>query len=65
MCNVRYLQNANVKGTNQAERDRHAVFCLSAGANGQWETSFNDATELEDHPGGGDIGALIQGNRNR
>ena len=63
--NVRYLQDANVAGTNQAERDRHAVFCLSSGPNGLWDTSFADATELENQPGGDDIGALVQGNRNR
>ena len=40
VCNVRYLQDANVNGTNQAERDRHAVLCLSSGQNGQFETSF-------------------------
>ena len=65
VCNVRYLQDANVNGTNQTERDEHAVFCLSAGSNGLWETSFDDATELENTPGGDDIGSLIQGNRNR
>lgn len=65
MCNVRYLQDANVAGTTQAERDQHAVVCLSAGTNGVFETSFDDATELENEPGGDDIGALLQGNRNR
>ena len=65
VCNVRYLQDANVAGTTQTERDQHAVFCLSSGPNGVWETSFADATELENEPGGDDIGALIQGNRNR
>lgn len=65
VCNVRYLQNANVQGTTQAERDQHAVWCLSAGPNGLWDTSFDDATEQENEPGGDDIGAVIQGNRNR
>lgn len=65
VCNVRYLQNANVRGTTQVERDQHAVWCLSAGANGQFETSFDDATEQESAPSGDDIGAVIQGNRNR
>jgi prepilin-type N-terminal cleavage/methylation domain-containing protein len=65
VCNVRYLQGGNVAGTTPAELDEHAVFCLSSGPNGQWETSFDDATELEDRPGGDDIGSLIQGNRNR
>ena len=65
MCNVRYLQNANVNGTTQAHRDEHAVMCLSAGANGTFETSFDDDTELENAPGGDDIAGLIQGNRSR
>ncbi|MEM7410914.1 MAG: prepilin-type N-terminal cleavage/methylation domain-containing protein [Myxococcota bacterium] len=65
VCNVRYLQNANVNGTTQAERDQHAVWCLSAGPNGVWETAFDDGTEIENNPGGDDIGAVIQGNRNR
>jgi prepilin-type N-terminal cleavage/methylation domain-containing protein len=65
VCNVRYLQDANVAGTTQAMRDQHAVFCLSAGANGLFETSFDDATELENAAGGDDIGTLIQGNRSR
>ncbi len=64
VCNVRYLQDANVAGTNQVERDRHAVMCISAGQNGEFETSFSDATELEG-PGGDDIGAIIQGDRIR
>jgi prepilin-type N-terminal cleavage/methylation domain-containing protein len=65
VCNVRYLQNANVGGVTQAEVLQHAVFCLSAGPNGLYETSFADATELENQPGGDDIGWLIQGNQNR
>ena len=65
VCNVRYLRNANVSGTTQAEWDTHAVFCLSAGENRLFETSFDDATELENEPGGDDIGALVQGNRSR
>lgn len=65
VCNVRYLQNANVSGTTQDMWDQHAVFCLSAGENGLFETSFDDATELENEPGGDDIGAMVQGNRNR
>ena len=39
--------------------------CLSAGANGLFETSFDDDTELENTPGGDDIAGLIQGNRTR
>ena len=65
VCNVRYLQNGGVAGVTQAEADQHAVFCLSAGPNQTFETSFNDPTELENAPGGDDIGYLVQGNRNR
>jgi prepilin-type N-terminal cleavage/methylation domain-containing protein len=65
VCNVRYLEGGNVNGTTPAEREQHAVFCLSAGPNGAWETSFDDATELENQPGGDDIGWLIEGNTNR
>jgi len=65
VCNVRYLQDARVAGTNKAAWDSHAVFCLSAGANGVFETSFDDGTELENEPGGDDIGGMVQGNRSR
>lgn len=65
VCNVRYLSGANVSGVTANEIERHAVFCLSAGPNRLFETSFNDATELENTPGGDDIGFLIQGNQNR
>jgi prepilin-type N-terminal cleavage/methylation domain-containing protein len=65
VCNLRYLQGANVTGTTQAMRNQHAVFCLSAGPNGLFETSFDDATELENQPGGDDIGWLVEGNSNR
>lgn len=65
VCNVRYLQDARVQGTTQDEWDKHAVFCLSAGANGVFETSFDDGVELENEPGGDDIGGMIQGNRSR
>ena len=65
VCNVRYLQNANVGGVTAAEVQQHAVFCLSAGPNGLFDTSFADGTELESETGGDDIGFLIQGNQNR
>ena len=65
VMNVRYLTDANVVGVTQAEAQEHAVFCLSAGANQLFETSFADATELENNPGGDDVGWLIEGNSNR
>jgi len=65
VCNVRYLHNGNVGGVTTTESEQHAVYCMSAGENSLFETSFDDATELEDTPGGDDIGYIIQGNRNR
>ena len=62
VCNVRYLDTGNVAGVTPAEEDDHAVFCLSAGANGVFETSFADGTELQG-PGGDDIGWPIQGDQ--
>lgn len=65
VMNVRYLTNANVVGVTATEAQEHAVYCLSAGANQLFETSFADATELENDAGGDDIGWLIEGNSNR
>ena len=62
VCNVRYLDNANVAGVTDAEADNHAVMCLSAGPDGAFNTSFQDATELRG-PGGDDIGWLLQGDQ--
>jgi hypothetical protein len=62
VCNVRYLDTAQVTGVTPAEEDNHAVFCLSAGADGFFNTSFNDPTELGG-PGGDDIGWQIQGDQ--
>jgi len=62
VCNVRYLDTARVAGVTPAEEDDHAVMCLSAGANGTFETSFDDGTELQG-PGGDDIGWPIQGDQ--
>lgn len=59
VCNVRYLENAGVNGVTAAEAANHAVFCLSAGPDGLFNTSFNDGTELQ-APGGDDIGWPIQ-----
>jgi len=64
VCNVRYLVNAGVTGVTVAESQNHAVMCLSAGANGVWNTTFADATRL-DGPEGDDIGFVIQGNQTR
>ncbi len=62
VCNVRYLDAAAVNGVTAVEEDRHAVSCLSAGADGTFNTSFDDATLLTT-PGGDDVGWLIQGGR--
>lgn len=59
VCNVRYLDGARVTGVTAAEEDNHAVFCLSAGPDGTFNTSFADATELAT-PGGDDVGWSIQ-----
>lgn len=59
VCNVRYLAGADVQGVTDAEANDHAVMCLSAGADGLFNTSFRDNTELQG-PGGDDIGWLIQ-----
>lgn len=59
VCNVRYLDGGLVPGATAAEEDNHAVFCLSAGPDGAFNTSFDDATELK-LPGGDDIGWPIQ-----
>lgn len=59
VCNVRYLEGANVRGVSDAEEEDHAVFCLSAGANGVFETFFEDRRELR-APRGDDIGWPIQ-----
>jgi len=59
VCNVRYLTSANVRGVTVAESNNHAVFCLSAGPDGVFNTSFSDATQLQ-APGGDDIGWPIQ-----
>jgi prepilin-type N-terminal cleavage/methylation domain-containing protein len=59
VCNVRYLDGGQVPGVTAAEQDNHAVFCLSAGPDGVFNTSFADGTELQ-APGGDDIGWPIQ-----
>ena len=62
VVNIRYLDGGGVSGaTAQEERD-HAVFVLSAGANGAFETSFDDATGLSnDQMGGDDVGWMVEG----
>ena len=46
----------NVTPDDMYHGRQHAVFSLLAGVNGLFDTSFDDATELENQ---------IQGNRNR
>jgi prepilin-type N-terminal cleavage/methylation domain-containing protein len=60
VCNVRYLDGAQV--TTAAAEDDHAVLCLSAGPNGQYDTPFDDATQLQ-VPLGDDVGWAIQGDQ--
>jgi hypothetical protein len=62
VCNVRYLTGAAVTGATPVEEQEHAVMCLSAGPDGAFNTSFDDATVLVG-PGGDDIGWLIEGSR--
>lgn len=60
VVNVRYLDGGGVNGATAAEEQDHAVFVLSAGPNAVFETSFDDATSLEDI-GGDDVGYMIEG----
>ncbi len=62
VVNVRYLDGGGVDGATQAEEQSHAVFVLSAGANGLFETSFDDAVGLNGGGvGGDDIGWMVEG----
>ena len=62
VVNIRYLDGGGVTGATSTEERDHAVFILSAGANGQFETSFDDATGLSnDAMGGDDVGWMIEG----
>jgi prepilin-type N-terminal cleavage/methylation domain-containing protein len=62
VCDVRYLLNANITSVTTAIANDHLVTCLSAGANGLYDTVFADNTSLQTI-GGDDIGYLIQGNQ--
>jgi prepilin-type N-terminal cleavage/methylation domain-containing protein len=62
VVNVRYLDGARVSGATTAEEQDHAVFVLSAGPNGLFETSFDDATALTNTGlGGDDVGWMLEG----
>lgn len=64
VVNVRYLDGADVEGATAVEAENHAVFVISAGQNGFFETSFDDATPLaNDGVGGDDVGWMIEGRR--
>lgn len=62
VCNIRYAPGAGVGGVTTAEEANHAVFVLSAGPNGLFETAFDDGTALSNEGvGGDDIGFLVAG----
>ncbi len=62
VANVRYLDGSGVSGSTAAEQQSHAVFVLSAGANGLFETSFDDGTALSNGDmGGDDVGWMVEG----
>ncbi len=62
VANIRYLDSGGVSGATTAEEENHAVFVLSAGANGLFETSFDDATALANGGmGGDDVGWMLEG----
>ncbi|MBI5116795.1 prepilin-type N-terminal cleavage/methylation domain-containing protein [Candidatus Poribacteria bacterium] len=62
VCNIRYARGASVTGVTAAEEASHSVFVLSAGPNGLFETSFDDATALPaTGVGGDDVGFLVSG----
>jgi type II secretory pathway pseudopilin PulG len=66
VINVRYLDGGGVNGVTTAEAQDHAVFVLSAGANGLFETSFDDGTPLSnDAAGGDDVGWMVEGRQTR
>ena len=61
VVNVRYLDGGGVDGATQAEEQSHAVFVLSAGPNGLFETSFDDGTGLDSSGmGGDDVGWMVE-----
>jgi prepilin-type N-terminal cleavage/methylation domain-containing protein len=66
VINVRYLDGGGVNGVTTAEAQDHAVFVLSAGANGLFETSFDDGTALSNGAvGGDDVGWMVEGRQTR
>jgi prepilin-type N-terminal cleavage/methylation domain-containing protein len=60
VVNIRYLDGVGIATT--AEEQDHAVFVLSAGPNGLFETSFDDGTALSSGgTGGDDVGWMVEG----
>lgn len=59
VCNTRHLEDAGIPGVTRAAAERHAVFCISAGPNGVFDTSLSDESELFAAQGD-DIGWPIQ-----
>ena len=66
VVNIRYVDGGSVNGVTASEAQDHAVFVLSAGANGLFEPSFSDGTALSnDEVGGDDVGWLVEGRQTR
>jgi type II secretory pathway pseudopilin PulG len=66
VVNIRYLDGGGVNGATASEEQDHAVFVLSAGPNGLFETSFADGTALSnDGIGGDDVGWMVEGRQTR
>jgi prepilin-type N-terminal cleavage/methylation domain-containing protein len=59
VCNLRYLKGE--RDGHDAGDEESACGSPVGGPNGLYETSFDDATELENQAGGDDIGWLIEG----
>lgn len=59
VCNTRYLEDARVPGVGFDEVTTHAVFCLSAGPDGVFETPLADDVALLE-PSGDDVGWPVQ-----
>lgn len=63
LVNVRYLDGARVAGVAGVEAERRAVFVISAGANGRFETPFGGAPPADAAVGGDDVAWLLEARR--
>jgi len=59
VCNTRYLEGANLPDVTPGEVRTHAVFCMSAGPDGLFESPLADGVRLLG-PVGDDLGWAIQ-----